>query len=152
MVGIHCPLEIRRVTLVAVCIHELIISVGVARLTRDRGVRASQRELRCAMVKCRRLPSSGGMTRFTPMIKQSCGMIGICCFVEIGLVTREAGARQASELIVRMAIAAQNRSMGSGQGEFGIIVRERGRPPPCRRMAVLACCGKSGETMIGIHT
>jgi hypothetical protein len=91
--GVHCPLEIRGVTLVAVRVHELIIAIGMTRLTRDRGVRARQCELRCAMIKCRRLPCSGGMARFTSMIEQSSRVIGICCFVEISLVAGEAGAR-----------------------------------------------------------
>jgi hypothetical protein len=51
-----------------------------------------------------------------------------------------------------MAVAAKNRSMRSGQRKLGIVMRERGRPPTCRRVAVLADCGKSGESMIGIYT
>ena len=58
-------------------IHELIIRIRVTGLARSRHVSARQREFRGAVVKCRRLPGSRGVTRLTVLAEVSRHMVWI---------------------------------------------------------------------------
>jgi hypothetical protein len=56
VVRIRCAVKVRRVTLVAIRVVQLVVPVDMARLARCRNVGTRQREKRCTVIKRRWLP------------------------------------------------------------------------------------------------
>ena len=80
-------LKIRCMALIAVRIHELIVTVDMASLALCRDVRTCQWEVRRAMIERRRTPRTRRMALRTVVGKIERLMIWICRVVEVGSMT-----------------------------------------------------------------
>jgi hypothetical protein len=98
-------------------------SVNVARSAWSLNMRARQREVRLAVVECRRAPRRGRMTRLAVRREGRGCMLRICCRVVLLLMTAHALCGDRLVLIPHMALHTGNSKMGPCQNErrFGMI-------------------------------
>ena len=90
VIRIGCLLELCLMTLEAVHVMQLVVSIHVARLARCRYVGTCQREECRVMVKRRRIPVRRRVTLCAIVTEVACYVIRICRLLELCLMTLEA--------------------------------------------------------------
>ena len=136
MVRVCRLLEVCLVTLIAISVHELVVTICMTRLTLRRHVSPCQREPCCAVVKCRCIPIRCRVTLSAIMIEISCHVVRICRLLEIRLVALIAIVVHQLVVPVRVAGLALSGCVRSGQGEPSCAMVEGRRCPVCRGMAL----------------
>jgi hypothetical protein len=94
MVRVRRDLIVCLMALITVHIHELIVSVDVARLAGERNMCPGQWEIGQRVVKRRRRPSAGRVTLRAVVTEAAHNMIRVCRVVEIVRVAIVAHGRQ----------------------------------------------------------
>lgn len=130
MIRIFCSLEISRVALVAIRIHELIVVVRVARRTRCGNMNAGQDEPGRTMVERGRSPCSCCMTTLAQLADISCDVIRVFRSLKIGSVTLVATGIHELIVAICMARLTSDCDVHPGQGKLRRAVIEGCRLPP----------------------
>jgi len=87
VIGIQYLLELRRMTLVAIDVTELVVAVQVTGCARYGRVASGQGEMRQIMIECCGIPSGSRMACLTCMAEITCDVIRIGRLLEIRLMT-----------------------------------------------------------------
>jgi len=83
VIRIRRLLEIRRMTLIAVSVLNLIVAVHVARLARCCSVRAREREIRARMIERRRSPCRCCVALCAVVTEVACHVVRICYSLKV---------------------------------------------------------------------
>jgi hypothetical protein len=114
---------------ITVSIRQLEIAIRMTRLTRRRKVRASQRELRRAMIEGGGFPNNGRVTCFARMAESRSHVIGIRRKCKICRMTYVAVGIDELIVAIDMTRLTWSCDMRTRQGEFRAVVTEcRGDP------------------------
>ena len=150
VIGLQCGGEIALVTLPAVRVGQLIVSVDVASLAGLGKVRALQREFGRRVIEGRGFPGDAVMALRAVVIELRGGMIGLQCGCEIALVTLP--AVRVGQLIVSVDVAglAGFGKVRALQREFGRRVIKGRRLPGDAVMALRAVVIELRGGMIGL--
>jgi hypothetical protein len=122
-------LVLRLMTLIAIVIHQLIVSIHMTRLTLSCYVSTGEREPRCGMVECRVLPIHRRVTLGTVVVELASYVIGIRCSIEVGCMTIPACHRQILIHVVDVATVTGHGLMGTGERKPSCCVIECRRSP-----------------------
>lgn len=90
MIRVSCRLKISGVALVATGEHQLIVTIKVTGLARNREMGSGESKFRCAVAECGWLPSRGCMARFTLMVEKTGDVIRAGRRLIVGLMARVA--------------------------------------------------------------
>ncbi len=135
MIGIRCIPKIGLMALITVRIHQLIIAVGVARLTRNCHVCTGQRKLRRCVVERGRRPGCRRVALIARLGKIACNVVGICRVLEICLMALKAARICQLIVAIDVTVDARNSDVCAGQRKLRRRVVECGRRPPVHAMA-----------------
>ncbi len=136
MVRIGCIREIRLMTLVAVGVNKLIVTIHVTRLTLDRNVSAGQREPCCAVIERCTRPVRRRVTLGAIMTEVACYMVRIGCVCEIRLMTLIAIRVHKLVVAIHVTRLALDGNVRPRQWEPGRAMIERRRAPSRCRVAL----------------
>ena len=142
VIGIRRSLEIAQVATHTGGARQVVVVVDVA-VQADPwriGVRVCQRKAHGRVIKCRRLPGAGVVTRLAGLREASGDVIGIRRGLEIAQVARDTGGARQVVVVVDVAIETDTRWIGMrvGQRKAGAGVVELPVGPGDRVVAVLA--------------
>jgi hypothetical protein len=150
VVGIRRFREISCVTGVTVGIHQLVVGIRMARLTRHRGMCPGQRKPRCGVIERRGFPHCRAVTRFAPVIQGARHVIRVRRSRIVRGMTRIAVREDKLEIVVDVARLARYCLVGTCQREIGGVVVEGRRFPRHGRVALVAGLRIAQGYMIGI--
>jgi len=150
VIGIQHLREIVLLALVAPGVCQIVIAVGVARLSGCRLMRTRQREERRCMIKSCRFPCGGCMARGTIVIEIRRDVIGILHLREIVLVALIAAGVRKIVIAVCVTVLTQRCLMRARQREKGRCMIERRRLPALHCMAGQAIPVESSARVIRI--
>ena len=130
VVRVRRPVEVRRMALIAIGVHQLVVPVGVACRALHGNMRTCQREARSTMIERRRVPVGRRMTLRAIMVEVTRDMVRVRRPLEIGLMALIAiGIHQ---LVVAVGVACR-----ALHGDVRTRQREaRGTMIECRRVPV----------------
>ncbi len=150
MIWISRAREVSTMALVAVGEDQLIISVGMTRLTRCGDVSTCQGKLGRAVIEYRRLPRSCRVTRCAILTEVPGDVVWICCAGKVSAVALVACRVNDLKIVVDVTSLTLNCGMRAYQRKLGRVVVERRRLPRHRCVAHVAVLRKAAGLMIGI--
>ncbi len=114
VIGIRRTREVSAVALIAIGEHQLIVVIYMTRVARRGHVSAGERKLRGTMVKRRRLPRSGRVTRLAVLTEIIGDVVRVRCTVEVSAVTLIAIGEYQLVIPVRVARLARRGRVCAG--------------------------------------
>jgi len=152
MVRIRSTIEIRCMTLIAISVCQLVVSIHMTCLALGSNVSPCQREVRCRMIKCGGTPVNRRMTLHAVVTKVTGHVIRIRCAAKISCMALIAIVVHQLVVIVCVTILTLRCSMCAGQREVCCRMVKRGRIPVHGRVTLNAVMAEIPRNVIWISS